>query len=170
MTHDPATGYRQSAPPEPTAPPVLLKLSEVRRATGIAVESLRLLIEDQVLVRGVERARNGHVYLVEHQVPTYEQLVALLDQQLRRHLKRASEHMRRVEIEMEAVRNDLELAAEDPAAPLGHDLTTFRAYSSDPRSSTLASAMSQLQEATWNIRRYQEAVAAANRVDPEQVD
>lgn len=150
--------------------PRLLKLSEVRRDTGVAVESLRLLIEDQVLVRGVERARNGHVYMRADQVPSYGQLVAMLERQLRSHLERARDHMRRVEVEMEAVRNDIELALEDPRAPLGHDLMSFRVHSSDPRSSTLASAMSQLQEATWDVRRYRDAIAAADKVGPELVD
>lgn len=150
--------------------PRLLKLSEVRRDTGIAVDSLRLLIQDQVLVRGVERTRNGHVYMRVDQVPSYSQLVAMLERQLRSHLERAREHMRRVEIEMEAVRNDLELALEDPKAPLGHDLMSFRAHSSDPRSSTLASAMSKLQEATWDIRRYRDALTAAEKVGPELID
>lgn len=150
--------------------PRLLKLSEVRRDTGIAVESLRLLIEDRVLVRGVERARNGHVYLRSDQVPSYVQLVAMLERQLKNHLERARENMRRVEVEMEAVRNDIEFALEDPRAPLGHDLLSFRVYTSDARSSMLASAMSQLQEATWDVRRYRDAIAAAEKVGPELAD
>lgn len=145
-------------------------MSEVRRETGIAVDSLRLLIEDQVLVRGVERARNGHVYVRADQVPSHGELVAMLDQQLRRHLERASEHMRRVEVEIEAVRNDLEIALDDPTAPLGHDLTTFRAYATDPRSSTLVSALSRLQEATWDIRRYQDALSESGKVGNELID
>lgn len=149
---------------------LLMKLSEVRSRTGIAVESLRLLIEDHVLVRGVERARSGHVYIRSDQLPSYEQLVEMLQLQLVRHLQRAGDQLKRVEVEIEAVRNDVALALEDPRAPLGHDLLAFQGLFMEQPRSSLTSALKRLQEAAWDIGRYQAALIAAEKVGPELVD
>jgi hypothetical protein len=152
------------------AGPVLLKLSEAHRHTGVDVDTLRMLIQDKLLVHGVQRARNGHVYLRADTLPTHQTLVQLLREQLERELRTAQKHMRRVEQEMEAVRNDLDLAVEDPEAPLGHDLLSLRTHSNDPRDSSLASALSGLQFATWAVQRYQEALQRAGELAHFQVD
>ncbi len=140
------------------ANPVLLKLSEVHRQTGVDVDTLKMLIEDQLLVRGVERARNGHVYVRADCLPTHQDVLALLREQLGHELLAAQKHMRRVERELEAVSNDLDLAVEDPEAPLGHDLLTLRSHSRDRRDSSLSSALSGLEFATFAVQRYQAAV------------
>jgi hypothetical protein len=155
-------------PDEPT--PVLLKLSEVHRQTGVDVDTLKMLIGDGLLVQGVERGRNGSVRMRADYLPTYQALLHLLREQLMHRLRTAQAHMRRVEREMEAVRNDLELAVADPAAPLGHDLLTLRTHSNDPRDTSLASALSGLQFATWAVQRYQEAVKRTEDLQHFQVD
>jgi hypothetical protein len=85
-----------SSPPRPDpvdnvdgAAPVLLKLSEVRRQTGVDVDTLKMLIEDNLLVRGVERSANGHVYMRANCLPTHQALLALLREQLKRELRAA---------------------------------------------------------------------------------
>lgn len=163
----PAAGS-QGGDSEPA--PVLLKLSEVHRQTGVDVDTLKMLIEDGLLVRGVERARNGHVYMRADCLPAHQDLLALLREQLGRELRSAQKHMQRVEQEMEAVRNDLELAVDDPEAPLGHDLLTLRVHSRDPRDSSLSSAMAGLELAAWAVRRYQTAVKQAVGLKHFQVD
>lgn len=150
--------------------PVLLKLSEVHRQTGVDVDTLKMLIEDKLLVRGVECARNGHVYMRADCLPCHPDLLALLREQLDRELRSAQKHMRRVEQELEAVRNDLDLAMEDPEAPLGHDLLTLRSHSRDPRDSSLSSALSGLEFATLAVRRYQTAVKQTAGLKHFQVD
>lgn len=150
--------------------PVLLKLSDVHRQTGVDVDTLKMLIEDNLLVHGVERGRGGHVYVRADSLPTYDALLTLLREQLVRELRSAQRHMRRVELEMEAVRNDLELALEDPEALLGHDLLTVRVHTHSPRDSSLSSALSGLEFAAWGVRRYQEAVKRATALAPFQID
>lgn len=152
-------------PDDDTKPaPVLLKLSEVHRQTGVDVDTLKMLIQDKLLIRGVERNRTGHVYVRADSLPTHQDIVTLLRKQLERELRTAQNHMRRVEREMEAVRNDLELAVAEPEAPLGHDLMTFRTHSNDPRDSSLASALSGLQLASWAVQQYQGALKRADRL------
>lgn len=72
--------------------------------------------------------------------------------------------MGRVEVEVEAVRNDVDLAVQDPMAPLGHDLLTLRSYSHDPTASSLTSALSRLELTTGEVRLYQAALR--DLVDP----
>jgi DNA-binding transcriptional MerR regulator len=141
------------------APPDALKLSEVRKACGIDVETLRMLVQDGLLPH--VRAGNGHVYIRSSQVPSYGDVVELVERRLGELLAHAREQLRRVEVEMEAVRNDLDLAIEDPRAELGHDLLTLRAYSSDPHASSLTSALAHLGTDSMNVRFYHHALRQA---------
>lgn len=100
-----------------------LKLSEVAKRCGIDVDTLRaLILDDQI--HGVVRATNGHVYLHPDAVPTYQDVVAILETQLAHHLQRARAAHRRVTTEVEAVGNDIQMAIENPYDQLGDDLTT----------------------------------------------
>jgi hypothetical protein len=115
--------------PAPTAPeatpddgeePELLNLSAVTKLNGVSVEALRLLVSDRMLP-GIVRGRAGHVKMRAAQVPSFTDVAELLNHQLVARLKKAQAQMRRVETELEAVRNDIEMAIEDPLADLGHD-------------------------------------------------
>jgi hypothetical protein len=75
--------------------------------------------------------------------------------------------MERVEQEVEAVRNDLDLAVGDPEASLGHDLLTLRVHPRDSRDSSLSSALAGLEFA---VQRYQTAVKQTAGLMPFQVD
>lgn len=140
-----------------------LKLSEVSRRSGIDVDTLRRLIEDGQLP-GVVRGSGGHVYVREDYVPEWADLVEVLERQLAEHLRRAQAAFARVRTELEAVGNDLQMAAEDPSLPLGDDLTAFRAYSHQSERTTLLSAMQRLEETVWRVRTYNEALRRARRV------
>lgn len=146
----------------------LLKLSEVRKITGVDVDVLRLLIDDGEL-DGVVRGRAGHAYVAADRLPTWHQVVELVHRQRRHHLDKAAVHMRRVEIEVEAVKNDLELAIDEPAAELGHDLLTFRSYSRTDET-TLASALRALEDCVWRVKRYDEAARSLRALGQHQVD
>lgn len=149
---------REAATSEP------LKLPEVRKLCGIDVETLRMLILDGLLPH--VRAGNGHVYMRPAEVPTYAEVVELLEARVGELLKDALAQLGRVEVEVEAVRNDLELAVEDPRAELGHDLVTLRTRSADPHASSLTSALSRLESGSWDLRSYHRALRDALRSVP----
>ena len=143
--------------------PDLLKLSEVRKMCGIDVETLRILIQDGLLPH--VRQANGHVYMRPSEVPTNTEVVELLERRLVELLRHAQAQLGRVEVEVEAVRNDLELALEDPRAELGHDLLTLRSYSSDPHASSLTSALARLSADSMELRLYHRSLKDALKVE-----
>lgn len=149
--------------------PELLNLSQVRQLNGVSVETLRLLISDRLLP-GVVREARGHVRLRADQVPTFADVVELLTHQLLGRLRKAQAQMRRVHVEMEAVDNDIEMAIENPLEDLGHDLTTLRTSTHDPRASSLASALLRLEMLSWEVRRYQDALRELTGVTASQTD
>lgn len=61
--------------------PTLLNLSEVRKINGAGVETLRLLVSDDLLP-GVVRSRSGHVKLRADMVPSFTEVSTLLHGQL----------------------------------------------------------------------------------------
>ena len=152
-------------------PPGALKLSEVRQRCGIGVDTLRRLIDDGALP-GAVRAKNGHVYLTDAAVPTYQRCVDLIEQRLRAELDRSAELLRLVETELEAVRNDVSEAIDNPYAPLGYDLLTLRTRSvhHDPQASKLAKAMGDLEMATWSVRVWHDDLRSAASVHEDQTD
>jgi len=139
-----------------------LKLSEVSKLCGIDVDTLRALILDDQL-QGVIRSTNGAVYLRPDAVPTYQDLVVILEEQFAHHLRRAQAAHRRVVTEVEAVGNDLEMAVEDPYAELGDDLMAFRSYPDRAERTTLTSAMHRLEMAVWQVRTYSDALRRYRR-------
>lgn len=144
------------------AEPRLLKMSEVRTLTGIPMDALQLFISDGLLP-GVVRGSGGHQYLRADRLPTIDQVQAVLEEQLAKHLQNAAKQVDRVEVEVEAVRNDITMAIEDPHEDLGHDLLTLRARSSDPRSSSLTSALGRLEQLSWEVRSYHDVIRELRR-------
>ncbi len=140
-----------------------LKLSEASRRCGVSVHVLRLLAQDRKLP-GAVRAATGHVYLREDAVPRWADLVRLIEGELVAHLKTARRASQRVESEIEAVRNDIELAIQDPYADLGDDLVSFRSYSHRHDRTSLTSALSRLEAATMAVRTYHDALSDTSRV------
>ena len=140
-----------------------LKLSEVSKLCGIDVETLRTLILDEKL-QGVVRSTNGAVYLRPDSVPTYQDLMVILEEQFAHHLRRAQAAHRRVVTEVEAVGNDIELAIENPYDQLGDDLVTFRHYSTGRDQTTLMNALTRLEQAVWDVRTYSDALRKARTI------
>lgn len=140
-----------------------LKLSEVSHRSGIDVATLRQLIDDNLLP-GVVRGSSGHVYVREDYVPNWADLIEVIERQLQVHLRRAQSAFDRVRTELEAVSNDLQMAAENPHLELGDDLTAFQAYSNRADRTTLLSAMKRLEENVWRVRTYNDALRRARAV------
>lgn len=138
-----------------------LRLSEVSKLCGIDVSTLRQLINDDQLP-GVVRGRNGNVQIREDAVLPYGELVALLEAQLARHLRRAKSALDRVRVEIEAVENDIALALEYPYEALGDDLRALRSYSHTADATTLTSALRRLELAALDVRLYSDAVRRAH--------
>lgn len=137
-----------------------LKLSEAAKLCGISAETLQLLIADELLPQAVRSAR-GHTYLPAANVPTWEHCRQLVTRQRDRHLQRAADLIARVEVELEAVRNDITEAREHPAEPLGVDLlgaTSYATYGNT--TTTLAATLQQLDLVRMQIVRYHAALQA----------
>ena len=93
--------------------PQHIKLSEVAHTTGIPADTLKLMVADDLLT-GAVRGRGGHIYFRQGQTPTWSDCIELLREQRDRHLRRAASALRRLETELEAVRNDINEAREHP--------------------------------------------------------
>lgn len=69
--------------------------------------------------------------------PTWSECVSLLKEQRDRHLRRAASALRRIDTELEAVRNDITEAREYPQQALGIDLMSFGHWPHDRMASSL---------------------------------
>lgn len=135
-----------------------LKLSEAATLCGISVNTLQLLIADNLLPQAI-RSPRGHAYLPDDEVPTWQQCRDLVIQERDRHLQRAADLIARVGVELEAVRNDIAEARERPGQPLGVDLlaaTSYATYGST--TTTLAATLQQLDSVRMQIVQYDRAL------------
>jgi DNA-binding transcriptional MerR regulator len=133
-----------------------LKLSEASQLCGISVQVLKLLIADGLLPQTVRTAQ-GHAYLPSDAVPTWQECRALVEAQRDRHLKRVADLVSRVQIQLEAVRNDVSQAREHPTDELGVDLLSAGTFGRSERS-TLPTAMHQLDLARMRFETYHAAL------------
>jgi hypothetical protein len=134
-----------------------LKLGDVAKLCGVNAGVLRRLIDDGALAGSV-RSTTGHVYLREDCVPTWHQVVEMLEAQFAVHVHKAQAAHARVQVEIEAVRNDLELALEAPYEVLGDDLTSFHSFPHDPRQSSLSSALFRMEVEVFAVAAYSQAL------------
>ncbi|GAB5901177.1 DNA-binding protein [Mycolicibacterium mageritense] len=104
--------------------PDLAKLSEAAEQCGIPADVLKIMAADDLLPQ-VVRGRAGHVYFPRDAIPTWDECIKLLEEQRDRHLRRAAAMLRRLDTELEAVRNDINEAREQPRQTLGIDLMSF---------------------------------------------
>lgn len=133
-----------------------LKLSEVSKLCGIPARTLKLLIADGLLT--VERTPQGQPLIAGDAVPTWSDCRALLVQQRDRHLAKAAKLLERVEVELEAVRNDIAEAREHPAEPLGVDFTAFSFYAAASGQTALGAAVGQFEWARIDVQLYHRAL------------
>ncbi|OBJ81115.1 hypothetical protein [Mycobacterium sp. 1245852.3] len=139
--------------------PQSLKLSEAAKLCGISAETLQLLIADELLPQAVRSAR-GHAYLPAANVPTWQHCRQLVLRKRDRHLRRAADLIARVEVELEAIRNDITEAREHPAEPLGVDLLGATSYATYNTTTTLAAMLQQLDLVRMQIVCYHAALQA----------
>ena len=126
------------------APEGTLRLSEAARRCGLTVDVLKALIAGRHLP-GVVRSASGHAYLREDSVPAWEDVAELLEHRLRYHVARSESLLTRVREELEAVGNDLALAAEAPLEQLGFDLMHFDPLTGGRHEKTFGAALLALQ-------------------------
>jgi len=115
----------------------LVKLSDAAQSCGVAVDILKLMVGDGLLPQAV-RGRAGHIYFPKGDVPTWTECVRVLEEQRDRHLRNMSSSLRRLETELEAVRNDITEARENPRQALGVDMMSFGHWMHDRVASALA--------------------------------
>lgn len=94
------------------------------------------------------RGKAGHVYFPRSAIPTWTECVGLLKEQRDRHLRRAASALRRLDTELEAVRNDITEAREFPQQTLGIDLMSFGHWPHDRMASSCAANRSS--PACWS--------------------
>lgn len=130
----------------------LFKLSEAAKLCGVRAQTLSELIADGLLP--VTRTSRGHPLL--ETVPTWQQCRDLIAQQRDLALQHAAALVERIEVEIQAVSNDIAEARQNPLLPLGVDL--LAANSQRSSDSTLASALSQLSTTRTRIVDYDRAL------------
>lgn len=139
-----------------------LKLSEVAHRCGIPADVLKLMVADALFPQAV-RGRAGHIYFPQQEIPTWSACVELLREQRDRHLRRAGAALRRMETELEAVRNDINEARENPRDTLGIDMMSFGHWPHDRVASSLrgqpliTSVLEQFTTERMAIIRYHDA-------------
>ncbi|TDK94630.1 DNA-binding protein [Mycobacterium paragordonae] len=114
----------------------IVKLSDAAQSCGIPADILKLMASDGLLPQ-VVRGRAGHIYFPEGGVPTWAECVRVLEEQRDRHLRNMNSALRRLETELEAVRNDISEAREYPRQALGIDMMSFGHWTHDRIASTL---------------------------------
>ncbi len=140
----------------------LAKLSEAAEVCGIPTDVLKMMAADGLLPQTV-RGRAGHVYFPRSAIPSWSECVDLLREQRDRHLRRAASALRRLDTELEAVRNDITEAREYPQQTLGIDLMSFGHWPYDRTASSLrgqpliTGVLEQFTTERMAITRYHDA-------------
>lgn len=142
--------------------PELAKLSEASELCGVPTDILKMMATDGLLPQ-VVRGKAGHVYFPRSAIPTWSECVGLLKDQRDRQLRRAASALRRLDTELEAVRNDITEAREYPQQTLGIDLMSFGHWPHDRVASSLrgqpliAGVLEQCTSERMAITRYRDA-------------
>lgn len=152
----------------------LAKVSEASELCGMPIDVLKMMAADGLLPQ-VVRGKAGHVYFPRSTIPTWTECVELLREQRDRHLRRAASALRRLENELEAVRNDITEAREYPQQTLGIDLMSFGHWPYDRMASTLrgqpliTGVLEQFTTERIAITRYHDAYLDALASEGRQV-
>jgi hypothetical protein len=140
----------------------LAKVSEASELCGMPIDVLKMMAADGLLPQ-VVRGKAGHVYFPRNAIPTWSECVDLLKEQRDRHLRHAASALRRLDTELEAVRNDITEAREYPQQTLGLDLMSFGHWPYDRMASTLrgqpliTGVLEQFTTERMAITRYHDA-------------
>ncbi|QFQ31030.2 hypothetical protein EEW87_012980 [Janibacter melonis] len=130
--------------------PVTVTPGEASRLTGISTSTLKQLCEGQALP-GVVRVDRYTYRLRTDLLPTIEQVQHILDERIRIDVRRVRAAFARVQVELEAVGNDIAELEDDPSARIGVDLAAFDAYTISGHS-TLRQALARLTDAKMDLQ------------------
>lgn len=134
-----------------------LNLSAAAKLCGISVRTLKLLIADDLIPQAV-RTPQGNAQLPDDSVPTWQECRDLIASRRDHHLQRAAKLLDRLQIELDAIRNDVAEAREYPAQPLGVDFLSASSYSNSWGQSTLATVLQQFEIARVEVEMYHRAL------------
>jgi DNA-binding transcriptional MerR regulator len=132
-------------------------LSEAAKLCGVKASTLKLLISDDLLPQAI-RSPQGHALLPEDSVPTWQECRRLIEQRRDARLQRAAKLLDRVQIEVDAIRNDITEAREYPTQPLGVDLLSSSSYSTHSNQTTLSAILQQFTLARMEVEQYHRAL------------
>lgn len=124
-------------------------MSEASKLTGISAHTLRYLCEERAL-SGVVRGERSTYRLRSDRLPTVEQIEQVLEERVRRSIEHIRAAFDRVQVELEAVGNDIAELEDDPTGPIGIDLSVFDSYTISSHS-TLRQALGRLTEAKMQL-------------------
>lgn len=135
---------------------------------GCSVETLRLLIADGKLA-DVLRSDRGHAYLPADSVPGWKECRTIIERGRDHYLVQAQKLLDRLNVELEAVRNDIAEAREHPGQELGVDLVAFGSYARRWDNTNLSTVLHQLDVARRKIERYHRALLEVRHRDRDEV-
>ncbi|WP_094361750.1 hypothetical protein [Mycobacterium marinum] len=141
-----------------------LKLSEASKQCGIPARTLKLLIADGLFPQAI-RTPQGHPLFPADQVPTWQECRDLIEQRRDAALARASRLLDRLQVEMEAIRNDIAEAREHPTQPLGVDFSSASSYTPGPNQTTLSAVLLQFDLARMDVHHYHAALVDVVETD-----
>lgn len=139
--------------------PELVGLKDAAARCGVPTSVLKHLAEHQQF-RGATRGPRGHVMFHREQIPTWHQVVDLIEEALTDELRRAKHAPARVKREIEAVDNDIDMALENPRDRFGEDLDAFSPFQLHA-GSTLQAALQRLNSAKMSASLHQRALTDA---------
>ena len=148
-----------------------LKVSEVSEKTGIPTDVLARMARDDLFPQ-VVRGKAGHIYFPADQVPTWAECIEILEEERDRHLRRTQALLARLDREIEAVRNDITEARENPNQSLGVDFMSLgdRAYGRDAIDQgqpTVTGILQAFSFARIGVILHDEALRSAKAAAPE---
>lgn len=125
-------------------------MGEASKLTGISARTLRHLCEERAL-SGAVRGERSTYRLRTDRLPTVEQVEQVLEERVRRSIEHIRAAFDRVQIELEAVGNDIGELEDNPTGPIGIDLSVFDSYTISSHS-TLRQALARLTEAKMQLQ------------------
>lgn len=134
-----------------------LKLAEASKLCGINTRILKLLVADGLLPQAT-RTQQGHPLFPAEQVPTWQECRDLIERRHDELLQRAAKLLDRLQIELDAVRNDIAEAREHPTQPLGVDFLAASSYTTGSSQTTLSAVLLQFDLARMEVQRYHQAL------------
>jgi len=134
---------------EPKIETATITLNEAAKLTGISSKTLRHLADHRALP-GLVRLERGHVRIRVSEMPTFDQIEALLVARVEASIAELRRFFDRVQLELEAVGNDITELEDDPLTVIGIDLEAFDQLSASGPT-TLRGAMRRMGEASQTL-------------------